>query len=850
MTPERFAMAARCFSSRGQLAPGGVFVGRRTELSQLSATCNPANVQSFWVSGPRQIGKSSLVARVPFETETGGRRIDLSLADEPWQGLDGLAAQIFDALCVKPTTPNFAALFHYVQKSHSPLLVVLDEFDLVAVDLRQQDQAGLRKMTDKIPHFGWVFITRTAPLQLCQDYGDVSSRLVSICNQIRLGFLSPVEVDRMVQEAAVRCDVSLGHDFADWIYQRVGGYPVVNQALLKHILLDAAETGQSPSTSQLNRPEFESKLYQHVADDLIKLWADLHPSVKRYVAVGDPKVMADDETRTEMNALNLIQRSEPRIPGWLRRARPPSNQNIHGGTAGLIGSIDRLMNAFWFCDYHSMECVGKPFFLPHDRHAFYFQLARPLNSAAESRHFITQLHRMVVLASQRSQNTLSDEPMLIREFHNTNGWRMLCELRELLDSDKAATGTQAFDLSRLSLGFLRSLDCETQLIHPEQFQRFQRNLLEKVADSVAGLADRMQQYANGAANPPRSGSPWFAWVHVSDIHFGHGDAHTKLDQSYVARELVNDLLAQFQHGVPKPGAIFVTGDIGFSGGGQDSSGSTSSEYASATHWLTSLAAAANLKLEQVFLVPGNHDVDRNADKDRDTGRLIKSLRSAEKKIASELDNALSHVGDRAKLASRQANYLKFVEMCAPACRALYWHHVISCGPLDLILVGLNTALLAADDEDQGHLALGLTQIPELPSVSLGRQRLIMLLSHHPLQDGWLEDQRSASAMFAKHGGIQLSGHVHTPDTETKKSGGGSEFLRIVAGAVHGDPGDPQAVTSHGYSIGAIYPGSFAGEILVKVWPRRWSDREKAFRVCSDGVPDRQDHALHRLRLPV
>lgn len=72
----------------------------------------------------------------------------------------------------------------------------------------------------------------------------------------------------------------------------------------------------------------------------------------------------------------------------------------------------------------------------------------------------------------------------------------------------------------------------------------------------------------------------------------------------------------------------------------------------------------------------------------------------------------------------------------------------------------------------------------------------------------------------------------------------------MAGSVHGDPGDPQAVTSHGYSIEAVYPGSCAGEILVKVWPRRWSDRENAFRVGSDGEPDRQDQALHPLRLPV
>lgn len=503
MTPSRFAEAARCFTSRGQLTPNGVFVGRRAELSQLEATCNPANVQSFWVSGPRQIGKSSLVARLPFEKETGGRRVDLSLGDTAWPGLDGLAAQILETLAVKRPTPNFAALFQYLQQNPTPVLVVLDEFDPVALELRQQDQAGLRKLTDKIPHFGWIFITRTAPLQLCQDYGDVSSRLVSICNQIRLGFLSPVEVDRMVQEVGARCDILLGHEFSDWIYQRVGGYPVVNQAMLKYLLLDAAETGRWPSISHLGTPEVEDRLYQYIADDLAKLWADLHPSVKRLITVGAPKALRDDETRIELNALNLIHYSAPRIPRWLKRAAPQSNQKLRGTADGLLGSAERLMNAFWLNNHLSWAIVGKPFFLPDDNHAFYFQLARPLNSPIEIRLFITQLHRMVVLACQRNQNPLCREPMMTRELHSSDGWRLLCELREALDKDidgqRASTEAGSVDLSSLSLALLRSLECEAQLTRPEQFLRLQRNLLTQVAECVAGLADRMQQYADGAA---------------------------------------------------------------------------------------------------------------------------------------------------------------------------------------------------------------------------------------------------------------------------------------------------------------------------------------------------------------
>jgi len=60
-------------------------------------------------------------------------------------------------------------------------------------------------------------------------------------------------------------------------------------------------------------------------------------------------------------------------------------------------------------------------------------------------------------------------------------------------------------------------------------------------------------------------TPIFTWLHVTDIHFGHGDATHGGNQKLVLRKLLEDLQQRSELDIPVPNAIFVTGDIAFSG---------------------------------------------------------------------------------------------------------------------------------------------------------------------------------------------------------------------------------------------------------------------------------------------
>lgn len=191
-----------------------------------------------------------------------------------------------------------------------------------------------------------------------------------------------------------------------------------------------------------------------------------------------------------------------------------------------------------------------------------------------------------------------------------------------------------------------------------------------------------------------------AWLHLSDIHIGHGAADHQADQNLVLEALRADVARQIAAGIPKPDVVLVTGDIAFSGACRNKH-----EYKRAAAWLKKIAGAVELGPEAVFVVPGNHDVQRPVDKP-DKEDLLRALRNGKKTV----DNVLPDRAIRKYLAARQANYFAFVKGFASACSATEdsklppgcWQHSLPRRDrLTVRLCGLNTALLAADEKVYG-----------------------------------------------------------------------------------------------------------------------------------------------------
>jgi|GEM_PF-25845 len=363
-------------------------------------------------------------------------------------------------------------------------------------------------------------------------------------------------------------------------------------------------------------------------------------------------------------------------------------------------------------------------------------------------------------------------------------------------------------------------------------------------------AEPSRPMSRGSKERPQG--PLFSWVHLSDIHIGHGGAGHRWDQKLVLAALQRDIADQTKHhGLPHPDALLVTGDIAFSG--------HPDQYAEAKRWLLDVARTVGLDERRVFTVPGNHDVQRAVDKDdRNVLRMIRALRDG----TDDLDESLNHKTDRAQLTQRMKGYLDFASGFAPAClrqdsaslAELSWlHHLDARGGLSIRLIGLNTALLSADDQDRGKLRLGKEALSRAFSHARPKDdELVLVLSHHPFRDNWLADQRDVDTWIRGHAHIHLSGHVHQAELEESRAGAGSNaFLRIVAGAVHGERLPAEVPAGHGYNLAAVYPTP-EGELLLRVWPRLWSDNNKDFRLDIHNVPRGREFTEHRLlnvRLP-
>jgi len=329
-----------------------------------------------------------------------------------------------------------------------------------------------------------------------------------------------------------------------------------------------------------------------------------------------------------------------------------------------------------------------------------------------------------------------------------------------------------------------------------------------------------------------AGRPIWSWLHVSDIHLGHGDAASRSDQRLVLSDIKADIPSLIETGAPKPNAIIVTGDVAATGG--DHAG----EYEAASTWLADLLDQTTE--HQIFCIPGNHDIKRTKAAERARYRLLRDLRSG----TEPLDDCLEDLGDRKQLAARLSNYRRFQETLKPSMsidHALAWTHSFEADGHRIRLAGINTALLCNDDDDEGRLAVGVTQLSNAWLSSTEEPDVLIVLSHHP--PSWLlgSDRDTFDTYLRLRAAVLVHGHLHVPETRLVTWGNGDQLVTIAAGAAHNRMGQP-----HAYNISALWKDG-RGRLSVRIWPR--IRRDGRFVTDSENTSEHQRYANHPLKVP-
>lgn len=332
-------------------------------------------------------------------------------------------------------------------------------------------------------------------------------------------------------------------------------------------------------------------------------------------------------------------------------------------------------------------------------------------------------------------------------------------------------------------------------------------------------------------------------LHLSDIHLRKEEIESAQDLDEDIRER---LLADIAHAELPVGtnidAILVTGDIAF--------GAKNVEYDSARKWLQTLCGKTGCPASQVWVVPGNHDVDRDVHTKNATVRdMHAAIRNDEDPAGALSDRLREEVGAQA-LMSHFVEYNKFAEQygCESTPAAVFWESDDDDDDLTLNdgshlrLRGINSAIISDKVGDKGPPKGPPTEVIGAKQVQLRDEVegvAYVTLCHHP--PDWLRDGDVVQDYLISRARIQLFGHKHRQRARVTENS-----LIVGAGALH--PNRKEEGWQPRYNILRLEVHGEPPErrLWIDIYQRVWKPTDTSFgkEVDADGrYPKRFDLKL-------
>ncbi len=240
----------------------------------------------------------------------------------------------------------------------------------------------------------------------------------------------------------------------------------------------------------------------------------------------------------------------------------------------------------------------------------------------------------------------------------------------------------------------------------------------------------------------------FKWVHLSDIHF-----RAASKDGFNSTEL-KKLLPQYLHTHILPvDALIITGDFRFAPDNEDNSQSV-------CDYIKQLYEALDLEANKVFIVPGNHDLDRGGIR----SDVIKGLRSEytpeegifDQERLKSLRSNFSYLSDLRKRLYVNHKEMVFESDDNP-------HYIVPLEHCNLLL--LNTALTAGCVEnghssDEQQLLLGSAHLSAAVH-SINNEKPIIAVGHHGLRHLQTKEYNICTRFMESEGiNLYLCGHDH------------------------------------------------------------------------------------------
>jgi predicted MPP superfamily phosphohydrolase len=307
-------------------------------------------------------------------------------------------------------------------------------------------------------------------------------------------------------------------------------------------------------------------------------------------------------------------------------------------------------------------------------------------------------------------------------------------------------------------------------------------------------------------------------LHLSDLHCGketRSGAQWRF-QRVLGEAWLANLREVSRDG--KPDIVCFTGDLAQAG--------QAAEYEELSRFLDQTLSALDVGKERLFVVPGNHDIDRNVHPE-----AWQKLRAAPQ---AELGRFMAggptpfgwQTEWREQILARQQNFRNWQDRYWADCpRHITQNHAhlgyrvtLDGWALPIHLIGFDSAWLAGDEHDMGKLCLTDEQIGRHLA---GLDGIKIAMLHHP--PGELADGTASRGLVAEYGvHLVLHGHVHDPNHQRWQHPNHDRanlMQESVAGCLYEHDQYPNCMQV----LDVALEGAAAGQVR-QVWLRSWSKK--------------------------
>jgi predicted phosphodiesterase len=278
------------------------------------------------------------------------------------------------------------------------------------------------------------------------------------------------------------------------------------------------------------------------------------------------------------------------------------------------------------------------------------------------------------------------------------------------------------------------------------------------------------------------------WLHISDIHFS---SKTAWRHDSYREALLRHLESQFESGEAiVPDLIFCTGDIAF---GETSRNPLKAQYEDAMLFLEKLRKVCSkdggaLPLENIFLVPGNHDIDRSK-VNQDAQMAYQNPPGGARVFFDRINQRFNDKSHELNDAFRRLEeYSEFVRKFLPhqydAEGSLCYAVEREINGICVGIGGFNSAWSCSGPEDDRNIWLGGEWQFNYMRKRLNDAELKIGLIHHPTDWMSAPEQDLANRRISTDFDFWLHGHVHNSWVSPLSS-----HVIVSAGAIGADQTD-------------------------------------------------------------